>query len=116
MDLEGFYEQDERRRQSAEVEFGTEWRDGTGAMSELSWVEDTGELYLMGAPLPEVGIDPFGDAYTAHEETSSLVVEVLGTVATLDEVREVLSGWEDAEMGEDGLAWLRERLSGRGIS
>ena len=44
MDIEQFYSADERRRQSAEVELGTNWFDAKGSRYELSWVEDTGEL------------------------------------------------------------------------
>ena len=42
MDIEEFYSADERRRQSAEVEFGTNWFDAKGSRYEISWVEDTG--------------------------------------------------------------------------
>ena len=47
MDIEQFYSADERRRQSAEVEFGNNWFDAKGSRYEISWVEDTGELYAM---------------------------------------------------------------------
>ncbi len=50
MDIEEFYEADERRRRSEEVEIGTEWHDADGARYELSWVADTGELYVMREP------------------------------------------------------------------
>ena len=62
MDIEGFYSSDERRRQSAEVELGTNWFDAKGSRYELSWVEDTGELYVMLELVPEVDSwTPFGD-------------------------------------------------------
>ena len=38
MDIEEFYSADERRRQSAEVELGTNWFDAKGSRYELSWV------------------------------------------------------------------------------
>ena len=47
MDLETFYESNEARRESAEFEYGDDWTDGAGNHYELSWVEATGELYLM---------------------------------------------------------------------
>ena len=53
MDIEEFYSADERRRRSAEVEFGNNWFDAKGSRYELSWVEDTGELYAMLELIPE---------------------------------------------------------------
>ena len=51
MNIEDFYAQDERRRASSEIEFGRDWRDVGGTRYELSWVADTGELYLMREPV-----------------------------------------------------------------
>ena len=51
MDIETFYEQNEARRESAEIEFGDEWTDASGQpLRAQSWVEATGELYLMKDP------------------------------------------------------------------
>ncbi len=63
MDIEEFYEADERRRRSEEVEIGTDWHDADGARYELSWVADTGELYVMREPNAPMSVDPFGDVY-----------------------------------------------------
>ena len=63
MDIEEFYEADERRRRSEEVEIGTEWHDADGARYELSWVADTGELYVMVEPNAPMSVDLFGDVY-----------------------------------------------------
>ena len=52
MDLEQFYNEDPRRRHSEELEFGRDWTDGDNRC-EISWVEETGELYAMLEP--EVG-------------------------------------------------------------
>ena len=64
MDIEDFYSADERRRQSAEYEFGNNWFDNRGSRYEISWVEDTGELYVMREPAPPGWSDPFGGIYT----------------------------------------------------
>ena len=62
MNIEDFYSADERRRQSAEIELGTNWYDAAGNRYELSWVEDTGELYAMLEMVPGAGsYTPFGD-------------------------------------------------------
>ena len=47
MDLEAFYEENEARRESEEIEFGSDWTDADGVFYELTWIEATGELYLM---------------------------------------------------------------------
>ena len=65
MDIESFYEQNEARRESAEFEFGGEWTDPDDNEYELSWVEATGELYLMIEPDAKITEDAFGDFYVS---------------------------------------------------
>ncbi len=109
MDIEQFYEADERRRHSAELEFGRDWTDG-GLRCEVSWVEDTGELYLMREPAAGVLGDAFGDMVVRSVSEHELGVEVVGVVHGRDAISAVMSGWE-AQMGKpDGIAWLRDRV------
>ncbi len=117
MDIEQFYSEDERRRRSAEVELGTNWFDGNGNRYELSWVEDTGELYVMLERLPGTGSwTPFGDIEVGHSSAKSLTVSVVGRVTTRDEVETVLAGWEE-EMGKpDGIVWVANRLAEHGVA
>ena len=60
MDIEAFYAEDERRRHSAELEFGRDWQR-RGGRCEVSWVEDTGELYVMREPNAAVTGSGAGD-------------------------------------------------------
>ena len=116
MNIEEFYSADERRRQSAEVEFGTNWFDAAGNRYELSWVEDTGELYGMLEMVPEAGSwTPFGDVEVDKMPVDRLVVTIAGTIPTRDEVERILDGWE-AEMAKpDGISWVAERLRTHGV-
>jgi hypothetical protein len=109
MDIEAFYAQDERRRQSVELEFGREWLDA-GGRCEVSWVEDTGELYLMREPAGNVVGDAFGDMVVQHVSEHELGVEVLGVVMGREAIEGVMSGWEQAMPRPDGMAWLRDRV------
>ncbi|MEI7858978.1 MAG: hypothetical protein WCI26_04010 [Acidimicrobiales bacterium] len=117
MDIEQFYSADERRRQSAEIEFGNNWYDAKGQRYELSWVEDTGEFYAMLELAPEADTwSPFGDIEVEDVEVGALLVTVLGTLATLGEVEALLDGWA-AHMAEpDGVHWVAERLVAAGIT
>ena len=117
MDIEQFYDQDDRRRNSAEVEFGTQWFDAKGSRYELSWVEETGELYVMLELAPEAGSwTPFGDVEVDRLPASALVVSVVGVVPDRDTVEHVLDGWQD-EMGKpDGIHWVAERLRSSGFA
>lgn len=111
MDIEQFYSADERRRQSAEVEFGTNWYDTKGNRYELSWVEDTGELYAMLELVPEADSwTPFGDIEVSHLPADRLVVTVVGYVATHDEVERVLDGWQAEMSRPNGIEWVAQRL------
>ncbi len=110
MDIEAFYDQNEARRESAEFEFGSEWTDAADNEYELSWVEATGELYLMVEPDAHVTEDMFGDFLVSDEPVNDLTVVVIGKVASLTALEEILDGWEDAMLDDNSLAWLYERL------
>jgi hypothetical protein len=117
MDIEQFYSADERRRQSVEVEFGNNWFDAKGSRWELSWVEDTGELYAMLELTPEADTwTPFGDIEVEDAKVDTLVVTVLGTIASRDEVEQLLEGWADHMAEPDGVAWVADRLRSAGIA
>jgi hypothetical protein len=110
MDIETFYELNEARRESAEIEFGDEWSDATDNKYELSWVEATGELYLMIEPDAAVSEDAFGDFLVSDEPVEELGVVVIGRVPSLAAAEDQLRGWEDAMLDENSLAWLYERF------
>jgi len=42
---------------------------------------------------------------------SKKVVEVLGTVATRDDIDARLAGWEDAMPDRGSITWVRERVT-----
>lgn len=116
MDIEEFYSSDERRRQSAEVELGTNWFDAKGSRYELSWVQDTGELYTMLELVPEADSwTPFGDTEVEEMPVDRILVMVVGYVQTLDEVEAVLAGWPDEMVKPDGISWVAERLRSHGV-
>ncbi|MGH8989516.1 MAG: hypothetical protein ACRDXC_13135 [Acidimicrobiales bacterium] len=121
MDIEGFYDEDTRRRGSVEVEFGQEWRDVHGVRYELSWIADTGELYVMLEPTPSGWSTPFGGVHTrgAHsadaKELEAMTVLVVGTVSDRVAVEQLLSGWQQAIERPDSVAWLVQRLRERGV-
>ncbi len=117
MDIEGFYSADERRRQSAEVELGNDWFDAKGNRYELSWVEDTGELYAMLEVVPEADSwTPFGDIEVEQLPVDRLVVIVIATIPTLAEVEQALDGWADQMEQADSISWVADRLRSHGIA
>jgi len=117
MDIEEFYSADERRRQSAEVEFGNNWFDAKGSRYELSWIEDTGELYAMLELVPEADTwTPFGDIEVEDVTVDSLVVTVLAVIPTRETVEELLGGWAEQMAKPDGVHWVAERLTAAGLS
>jgi hypothetical protein len=115
VDIEEFYEADERRRRSEEIEFGTDWGDVQGARYELSWVADTGELYVMREPLVKMTEDPFGDVFNAAVPTDTLSVAVVGWIPERAAVEDVLAGWQEAMAAPNGIGWLAERLRERSV-
>jgi hypothetical protein len=111
MDIEEFYDADPRRRASEEVRFGDEWTDADGGRYEVMWVADTGEVYAMFEPVEPLVSDAVGDVLVQHMPTSAVTVEVLGTVATRDDIDARLAGWEDAMPDLGSIAWVRERVT-----
>ncbi len=117
MDIEQFYSADERRRQSAEFEFGTDWFDAKGNRYELSWVEDTGELYAMLELVPEADSwTPFGDIEVEHMPVDRVVVTVVAHIDGRVEVESILEGWADEMRKPDSIAWVAERLRAHGVT
>jgi hypothetical protein len=110
MDIESFYEQNEARRESAEYDFGSEWTDAADNEYELSWVEATGELFLMIEPDVDTIEDAFGDWHVPDSIISDLTVVIIGKSPSLAAVEDALQGWEDAMLEENSLTWLYERF------
>ncbi len=82
--------------------------------TELSWVESTGELYAMAEPAGSVEMDPLGDTRVDDLPTEAVTVEILGTVASRDDVDQLLAGWEAVmEKGPNSIQWVRDRLAAR---
>jgi len=46
-----------------------------------------------------------------HMPTSAVTVEVLGNVATREEMDTRLAGWEDAMPELGSIAWVRDRIT-----
>jgi hypothetical protein len=117
MDIEEFYDGDDRRRPSAEIELGTDWRDRHGVRYELNYVEDTGELYVMQEPPPHEWEDPFGGihVYSQAGDEEQMTVRVVARIATVDDLHRILAGWQDAMPGDGGAEWLAERLRAAGV-
>lgn len=112
VNIEEFYEQNEARRTSAEIEFGDQWADADGRVYELSWVEATGELYLMADANAQVIEDFMGDGRVMAEPLEALSVKVIGTVTGRDEVERQLAGWSDVAGTAGSLSWLATRFPG----
>jgi hypothetical protein len=110
VDIEEFYDADERRRRSAELELGRDWHDQYQVRYELNWVEDTGELYVMREPYAYESLDPFGGIHVAgthgvdEAEVEGMTVSVVGTVADRQTLEQALEGWEEAMAAVDGPA------------
>jgi hypothetical protein len=121
VDIEEFYDEDERRRSSGELEFGTDWRDKFGVRYEVNWVEDTGELYVMREPVPHEFADPFGGIHVSgshredETEIEGMSVSVVATVSPRAEVEHLLDGWEGAMGKPDSVGWLVNQLRSAGL-
>ena len=95
-DEDAFAAADPRRRTSPVVDLAATWRAaGSNDAWRLTWVRDTGELYLCRA-----------DGY----DGSCTDVRVLAVVDSEDELDRLVDGWRDRRHDPDGLSWLEGRL------
>jgi hypothetical protein len=95
--LARFYNADERRVRSRELDVGLWWRDAAdGPLHRAAWISDTGELYL-------VRLGP-------ADEGGGLV-EVLGSAEDSDRLEGALEGWRERCGEPSSLQWLRERAA-----
>ncbi len=99
MDIEEFYDEDERRRASDEIQFGRDWYEGD-LRHEVAWIADTGEVYAMAEPFDRRGIS-----------IESVTVEILGVIEGREAIDLALRGWQDAMPLPDSLTWVRERIA-----
>jgi hypothetical protein len=113
MDIEEFYDANPARRSSEEVEFGRDWTDAQGNRGEISWIQDTGELYVMIAPVEPLVTDPVGDEFVQPLPTEAVRVEVLQVIPTVERVEELLTGWDGTMSQPRSLDWVRDRLANR---
>jgi hypothetical protein len=111
INIESFYDQDERRRGSEEEEFGDGWTSAQrpGMKFQVAWVKDTGEIYAMGEPLGTAVEDPFGDYEVLQLPSGSVQVEVLGK-ADDAELDRLLGNWQEEMKEENSLDRLRLRV------
>ncbi len=95
--LARFYDADERRVRSRELDVGLWWREGLdGPLHRAAWVSETGELYLVRlGPADEGGG----------------VVEVLARLEDRALLDCTLDGWRERCGGPRSLQWLRERAA-----
>jgi hypothetical protein len=95
--LARFYNADERRVRSRELDVGLWWREEVdGPLHRAAWVSDTGELYL-------VRLGPADDG--------GGLVEVLARVEDRALLDGVLDGWRERCGEPRSLEWLRERAA-----
>ena len=90
-----FVADDPRRGTSDQVDLGATWRwDGSNDAWRLSWLRDTGELYVCRA-----------DGY----DGSCSDVQLLAVVHREAELDALLDGWRDRRTDPDGLSWVFRR-------
>ena len=92
-----FHRADPRRKASDEVDLGATWRQpGSLDAWRLTWLRDTGELFLCrAAGFPAPAAD----------------VRVLAVVVDEKRLDALLAGWQEHRTDEDSLGWLSRRLT-----
>jgi hypothetical protein len=95
LSIDDFYDGDPARLDSDEAEFGQAWRDAEGVQCEVSWIADTGELFIVHA-----------------HRWQPYQVEILAVIRSRAEVERALYGWERAMSDTPDVQWVRDRVRG----
>ena len=91
-----FVAEDPRRRTSDQLDLGATWREqGSNDAWRLSWLRDTGELYVCRS-----------DGY----DGSCTDVRLLTVVRREVDLDAMLDGWRELRTDPDGLSWLLGRV------
>lgn len=121
MNIEQFYDENPARRASEEVEYGRDWHDQSGIRFELSWVKETGEVYVLVEPVPKEWATPFGGIHVRkthridEDEVHEMSVSILGVVRDQSVFESVLEGWQEVMAIPDSIGWVVDRLRGAKI-
>jgi len=92
-----FVADDPRRGRSDQLDLGATWRwAGSNDAWRVSWIRDTGELYLCRA-----------DGY----DGTCTDVHLLAVVAQEADVDALLEGWQERRTDPDGLSWVLLRAA-----
>ena len=114
MDISQFYDEDPARRESSEEGFGDGWSTEADRHStyRASWLNQTGELYVVREPHPGGLFARYLDQLDVDQaDVEQLTVEVLARFDSEAAVKQALQGWEKAMNHPNSLNWLRERAS-----
>jgi hypothetical protein len=109
-----FYDGDPRRRPSDEVALGDAWTrsDDPHATFRASWIEATGEVFLVREPHPGGLFARYLDELRIDQaDVDDLVVTVAGIVPTRSDLDRVTAGWADAMTGTDSVGWLQAAVT-----
>lgn len=121
--VEAFYDDDERRLLSPELDFGVWWRRH-GVVYRLTWVDRTGELIAVQMSSPTVrpfAVPPGSNGATMGGLGVAVIggdaggVTVLGVVHDRDAVERLLEGWADYCGAEDSLVWVLRQIVDAGL-
>lgn len=111
MRVREFYD-DPDRAGSDEVDLGSEWRTQGEGPWKVVWVADTGEIAAFNSGRPTTPVMPgrgLGLGALLGGGGADEVV-ILGVHPDLDTLRAGIAGWENEMAGDNGLAWLAERV------
>jgi hypothetical protein len=115
MNVKQFYAEDERRRRSEEITYGSGWRDASdpSGVYTVRWVVETGEVYALRNPPPPfpVMFDPEAGVGMAPLKEDVYAVKILGRVHRGEAIESALDGWEQHLKADRGLHWVTERLA-----
>lgn len=116
VNVDEFYEQDERRRASVEFDFGLEWQSESdpGVPYAVRWIEATKEVYVLRQPragLMDDGSGASPGVVAMPLWRDACWVTLLATAETREILASALAGWEAAMSKPDSVRWLQQRLA-----
>lgn len=96
MNIQEFYEEDERRRSSVELTFGLDWtlQGDETIRYGLHWMEGTGEVYVLRRPEFPVDVSPTHGScgFPIRAANDAYEVYILGTADSRKTLTDAIEG------------------------
>tara|TARA_R100001594_G_scaffold124838_1_gene161724 strand:- start:865 stop:1233 length:369 start_codon:yes stop_codon:yes gene_type:complete len=110
--IEDFYNDNPKRRYSAECDYGMRWKNNGDIQFRISYVEDTQEVYAISSGTPHVQRGKGAVILLAVLPPGHKLPEQHIDRQYYESLEDILDGWAyEMDHNQHGVEWVKERLA-----